>query len=185
MVQLSLFLGLVAISQVLAIPAPAPTAAPDLDTRATTCTFSGSGGYLSASKSKTSCSTIVLSALAVPSGVTLDLTGLNKGTKVSISIFNQTIANALRLSSRAKLPLVMSYGEHPIHVFYIYLSHYIFDSKTDFIPGQDLSLPSPGPISVSPNLAEPSSTATAHAGGMVRVPALVASSSPSSSKHTT
>ncbi|PMD18391.1 glycoside hydrolase family 28 protein [Hyaloscypha hepaticicola] len=82
MVQLSLFLGLVAISQVLAVPAPAPTAAPDLDKRATTCTFSGSGGYLSASKSKTSCSTIVLSALAVPSGVTLDLTGLNKGTKV-------------------------------------------------------------------------------------------------------
>jgi hypothetical protein len=116
MVQLSLVLGLVAISRVLAVPAPAPTAAPDLDKRATTCTFSGSGAYLSASKSKTSCSTIVLSALAVPSGVTLDLTGLNKGTTVSTSLFNQTIANALRLSSRAKLPLVMSYGEQPVPV---------------------------------------------------------------------
>jgi hypothetical protein len=127
----------------------------------------------------------VLSAPAVPSGVTLDLTGLNKGTKVSISIFNQTIANALRISSRAKLRLVMSYGEHPIPVFSKHLSHHTFDSETDFLPGQDLSLLSPGPISLSPKLAEPSSTATAHAGGMVRVPALVASSSPSSSKHTT
>ena len=85
MIQVSLLLGLVALTSVLAVPAPAPTAAPDLEKRATTCTFSGSGGASSASKSKTSCSTIILSALAVPSGVTLDLTGLNKGTTVSVS----------------------------------------------------------------------------------------------------
>ncbi|KAF4633628.1 hypothetical protein G7Y89_g4489 [Cudoniella acicularis] len=83
MVQLSLAaLGLSALATVLAAPAPVPTAAPDLAKRATTCTFSGSNGASSASKSKTSCSTIVISAIAVPSGVTLDLTGLNDGTSV-------------------------------------------------------------------------------------------------------
>lgn len=41
----------------------------------------------SASKSKTSCSTIVLSNVAVPSGTTLDLTKLNDGTTVSPTIF--------------------------------------------------------------------------------------------------
>lgn len=71
------------VSGVLAAPAPAPTVAPKLEDRATSCTFSGSGGASSASKSKTSCSTIVLSAVAVPSGITLDLTGLNSGTHVS------------------------------------------------------------------------------------------------------
>ena len=70
-------------ASVFAAPAaPMVTAAPDLDKRATTCTFSGSAGAASASKSKTSCSTIVLSNVAVPSGTTLDLTGLNKGTHV-------------------------------------------------------------------------------------------------------
>ncbi|PQE06182.1 polygalacturonase 5 protein [Rutstroemia sp. NJR-2017a BBW] len=83
MAKLSAFLLLGALSSlVAAAPAPAPTAAPNLEERATTCTFSGSGGASSASKSKTSCSTIVLSALAVPSGTTLDLTGLNEGTTV-------------------------------------------------------------------------------------------------------
>ncbi|CZR57863.1 probable endopolygalacturonase E [Phialocephala subalpina] len=80
----AILLGLSALTQVIASPvaAPLPTAAPDLNKRATTCTFSGSGGASSASKSKTSCSTIILSAIAVPSGVTLDLTGLNSGTHV-------------------------------------------------------------------------------------------------------
>jgi polygalacturonase len=74
----------IAVSAVVAAPAaaPAPTAAPDLAKRATTCTFSGSNGASSASKSKTACSTIVISAVAVPSGVTLDLTGLTEGTHV-------------------------------------------------------------------------------------------------------
>jgi len=69
----------------MAAPAPDPTPGPELGNkakRATTCTFSGSKGASSASVSKTSCSTIILSALAVPSGVTLDLTGLNEGTTV-------------------------------------------------------------------------------------------------------
>ncbi|KAF7893073.1 uncharacterized protein EAF02_000611 [Botrytis sinoallii] len=85
MVKLSVCLllgGFSALASALPAAAPVPTAAPDLDKRATTCTFSGSGGASSASKSKTSCSTIVLSALAVPSGTTLDLTGLTEGTTV-------------------------------------------------------------------------------------------------------
>ncbi|KAF7906542.1 hypothetical protein EAF00_000821 [Botryotinia globosa] len=85
MVKLSvrILLGeLSALASALPAAAPAPTAAPDLDKRATTCTFSGSGGASSASKSKTSCSTIIVSALAVPSGTTLDLTGLTEGTTV-------------------------------------------------------------------------------------------------------
>ncbi|KAJ5337566.1 hypothetical protein N7541_009555 [Penicillium brevicompactum] len=68
-----------------AIPDPTKaqvTAAPHLEQRATSCTFSGSNGASSASKSKTACATIVLSAVAVPSGTTLDLTGLNDGTTV-------------------------------------------------------------------------------------------------------
>lgn len=74
---------------VLASPAPKPTPAPSpaevargLEKRAA-CTFSGSDGYSLASASKASCATIVLSALSVPSGVTLDLTGLADGTAVS------------------------------------------------------------------------------------------------------
>ncbi|ESZ97988.1 Polygalacturonase 5 [Sclerotinia borealis F-4128] len=83
MVKLSAYLLLGGLSALVwAAPAPVPTSAPDLAKRATTCTFSDSGGASSASKSKTSCSTIILSALAVPSGTTLDLTGLNEGTTV-------------------------------------------------------------------------------------------------------
>jgi polygalacturonase len=85
MVHLPTLLVIAATSLVWGAPAPVPepTAAPDLAKRATTCTFSGSNGASLASKSKTSCSTIILSALAVPSGVTLDLTGLKSGTNVS------------------------------------------------------------------------------------------------------
>ena len=81
--SLGLVLGLIALAVAAPAAAPEPTAAPDLNKRATTCTFSGSGGASSASKSQASCSTIVLSALAVPSGTTLELTNLNKGTTVS------------------------------------------------------------------------------------------------------
>ena len=81
MIKLSIAILVSASALVLGLPHPEPTAAPDLSKRAT-CTFSGSGGAAAVSKSKTSCSTIVLSALAVPSGTTLDLTGLNKGTTV-------------------------------------------------------------------------------------------------------
>jgi polygalacturonase len=79
----SLLLALVAeLALAAPAPAPAPTAAAILDKRATTCTFSGSSGASLASKSKKSCATIVLSSVAVPSGTTLDLTGLNSGTSV-------------------------------------------------------------------------------------------------------
>lgn len=69
--------------------APAPTPAPSpqeveraIEARAATCTFSGSLGYSSASKSKSACSTIILNSLAVPAGVTLDMTGLPADTVV-------------------------------------------------------------------------------------------------------
>lgn len=69
-----------------ATPMPAPTAPPDLSKakakRATSCTFSGDTGYSLASKSQKDCSTIVLSALTVPSGVTLDLSDLEDDTTV-------------------------------------------------------------------------------------------------------
>ncbi|KAK7728747.1 hypothetical protein SLS53_009375 [Cytospora paraplurivora] len=93
----SITLALAALaSSVLASPvaAPAPTAAPSQDEvaraieeraiekRAATCTFSGSSGYSLASKSKSSCSTIILDTLTVPGGTTLDLTGLPDETVV-------------------------------------------------------------------------------------------------------
>jgi galacturan 1,4-alpha-galacturonidase len=85
MVHISAVLGLLATAAtfVSAAPAamPAPTAAPDLAKRAS-CTFSGSSGAAAVSKSKASCATIVLSGITVPSGTTLDLTKLTKGTKV-------------------------------------------------------------------------------------------------------
>ena len=46
------------------------------------CTFSGADGAASASASASSCATITLSAIAVPSATTLDLTGLADGTQV-------------------------------------------------------------------------------------------------------
>lgn len=64
--------------------APAITEAPSLAKRATSCTFSGSSGAASASKSQASCSTIILSNIAVPSGTTLDLSKLADDTTVSI-----------------------------------------------------------------------------------------------------
>lgn len=76
--------ALLLAASVEASPFPAPTAAPsprevnealqerDLEKRAATCTFSGSLGYSSASKSKASCSTIILDTLTVPAGKTLD-----------------------------------------------------------------------------------------------------------------
>lgn len=83
---------------VFAIPAaeaaPAPTPAPSppevaqaiedraIEARAATCKFTGSLGYSSASVSKSSCSTIILDALTVPAGKTLDMTDLPDGTTV-------------------------------------------------------------------------------------------------------
>lgn len=98
MVQISLlasFLLGAGASLVAAAPAAAPqvTQAAKLDKRATSCTFTNAA---SASKSKTSCSTIVLSDIAVPSGTTLDMTDL-----VSISAEPHVIhvcADTLRFS---------------------------------------------------------------------------------------
>ncbi|KAJ2994844.1 hypothetical protein NUW58_g1439 [Xylaria curta] len=73
-------------NNVLGTPAPIVTPAPRLEDavapRASACTFSGSLGYSSASVSKASCSTIVLSSLQVPGGQTLNLERLNDGTTV-------------------------------------------------------------------------------------------------------
>ncbi|KAF2239725.1 glycoside hydrolase family 28 protein [Viridothelium virens] len=67
------------------VPAPEITAAPspaEIQKRATSCTFSGSSGASLASVSQKSCSTIVLSNVAVPSGVTLNLSDLEDDTTV-------------------------------------------------------------------------------------------------------
>lgn len=66
----------------LALPAPAVTPAASLEKR-TSCTFSGSDGAASASESKKDCATIVISAVVVPSGTTLDLTDLADNTVVT------------------------------------------------------------------------------------------------------
>jgi polygalacturonase len=88
-----ILLALAAV-RTLASPAPMPTAAPspreveaaieerNVERRAATCTFSGSLGYSSASKSKSSCSTIILDALTVPGGVTLNMMDLPDDTTV-------------------------------------------------------------------------------------------------------
>lgn len=92
MVQILKALGLgLSTASILVAAVPMPTAAPDiknavaLEKRAS-CTFTDAAA---ASKSKTSCATIVLDNIAVPSGTTLDLTKLTSGTKVdtSVSIF--------------------------------------------------------------------------------------------------
>nr|O42824.1 RecName: Full=Polygalacturonase; Short=PG; AltName: Full=Pectinase; Flags: Precursor [Penicillium janthinellum]BAA24524.1 polygalacturonase [Penicillium janthinellum] len=60
--------------------APTPSRVSDLTKKSSsTCTFSSAA---SASASKSSCSTIVLSNIEVPAGKTLDLTDLKDGTKV-------------------------------------------------------------------------------------------------------
>lgn len=72
---------------------PAPTAAPSprevevaLEKRAVTCSFSDAQ-YATAIKSKAACDTIILKNLAVPAGVTLDMTGLKDN---AIVIFQGT-----------------------------------------------------------------------------------------------
>lgn len=71
---------------------PGITPRPALGKRATSCTFSGSNGASSASASQKSCSTIILSNVAVPSGVTLDLSDLPDDTTVSEFIASPSIA---------------------------------------------------------------------------------------------
>jgi polygalacturonase len=81
----TLTLGLSAAVLVAASPMPAPTPAPQLNQavsleKRASCTFTDAAAV---SKSKTSCATIVLNHIAVPSGTTLDLTKLTAGTHVS------------------------------------------------------------------------------------------------------
>lgn len=71
----------VALLSGLAVAAPSKT----IEDRASTCTFTDAA---SASASKTSCSNIVLNGITVPAGKTLDLTGLTKGTTVTVSAEN-------------------------------------------------------------------------------------------------
>lgn len=78
--MLSLFAIVALLPLIQAVPAPAVTPAAQLEDRATSCTFTDAAAV---SKSKTSCATITLNNIAVPSGTTLDLTKLNTGTKVS------------------------------------------------------------------------------------------------------
>lgn len=88
--QLSIAAAFVGASAVMASPAPpATTPAPSpkeveraIEERAATCKFTGTAGYSSASKSKASCSTIILDGLTVPAGKTLDMTDLSDGTVV-------------------------------------------------------------------------------------------------------
>jgi polygalacturonase len=93
-VQVLAALLLAASCEASPAPLPIPTAAPSprevnqafqeraIEKRAATCTFSGSLGYSSASKSKASCSTLILDTLTVPAGVTLDMTDLPDETVV-------------------------------------------------------------------------------------------------------
>lgn len=78
-----------AAAAAVGIAAPEPTVAPSpreveraIQARSATCKFTGTAGYSSASKSKSSCSTIILDALTVPAGVTLDMTDLPDNTVV-------------------------------------------------------------------------------------------------------
>lgn len=81
--MLYLLSALALVASTLANPLPTPAPAADVVAkRAGSCTFSGSNGASSASKSQGSCATIVLSNVAVPSGTTLDLSKLNDGTTV-------------------------------------------------------------------------------------------------------
>lgn len=71
---------------VAAVPDPLPTVAPrvlpDLNKRATSCTFTAASAAIS---SKKSCATIVLDNIEVPAGETLDMTSLAEGTHLIFS----------------------------------------------------------------------------------------------------
>ncbi|KAH7401322.1 endopolygalacturonase [Pyrenochaeta sp. MPI-SDFR-AT-0127] len=85
--MVALAIGLVFVSlaaSAAASPPPTITNAPKPDAvkRAVSCTFSGAGGAALASQSAKLCSTMTLSNVAVPSGTTLDLSGLADNTNV-------------------------------------------------------------------------------------------------------
>jgi polygalacturonase len=87
MLQILNILALVLSSKILVSAIPTPTVGPGpkdsaghVERAGSTCTFTGAA---QASASKTACTTIVLDNIAVPAGVTLDLTKLASGTHVS------------------------------------------------------------------------------------------------------
>jgi galacturan 1,4-alpha-galacturonidase len=57
-----------------------PAAAPALDARASSCTFTDAAAAI---KGKASCTAIVLNGIKVPAGTTLDMTKLKDGTTVT------------------------------------------------------------------------------------------------------
>ncbi|KAK1916149.1 glycoside hydrolase 28 protein [Pyrenophora teres f. teres] len=71
--------GLTLVSLLLSASALVSAAPTTIATRQS-CTFTDAA---TAIKDKAACSTIILKGIAVPAGVTLDLTGLNKGTTVT------------------------------------------------------------------------------------------------------
>lgn len=75
--------GFLGSAAALAVPvaSPVPTAPATLAKR-DSCTFSGSDGAASASKSKSDCSTIIISAVTVPAGEELNLKDLEDDTTV-------------------------------------------------------------------------------------------------------
>lgn len=83
MVQKSKLLSFMLGTATLVAAVPTPTAAPEVNPallqKRASCTFTAASA---ASASKKSCATIVLNNIAVPSGTTLDLTGLTSGTSV-------------------------------------------------------------------------------------------------------
>jgi polygalacturonase len=68
---------------VAAAHSSAPISRTKLQYRTANCTFTDA---VEASRSKTSCSTIVLSNITVPAGTTLDMTKLGNGTTVGFII---------------------------------------------------------------------------------------------------
>jgi polygalacturonase len=83
MTQLVNVLGFMLSAAALVSAVPTPTAAPEFNpallAKRASCTFTAASA---ASASKKNCATIVLDNIAVPSGVTLDLTSLTSGTHV-------------------------------------------------------------------------------------------------------
>jgi polygalacturonase len=90
------FVACAAVASPVVVPGPEITPPPNplLAKRATSCTFTGSSGAASASKSQALCSTLVLSGITVPSGTTFDLSDLPDDTTVSKIAFT-TIACGL------------------------------------------------------------------------------------------
>ena len=83
MPRISKALGFLLGAAALAAAVPTPTTAPEFNPavlhKRASCTFTAASA---ASASKKDCATIVLDNIAVPSGVTLDLTDLTSGTAV-------------------------------------------------------------------------------------------------------